>query len=980
MDNVIAPRDTTQEPEDDNDLIFKGLREDYPDLKDVDDDILVDTIHEGEFPDVKDQKEFTQMLHDAYVPKKTPLNFGAITPTEAPKPKGASVWGAVGKGIADMGHQIASSFASPIDAAAEYAHRGAFEKPVDELEAMPDYQGLIQRGYSPKIARHIMEQRIGTMQDLNASNEAEAELGKSKAVEGTATYLSTAASMGLAGALGAGGAVASGVESAISPLNVGLSESAMQTLASKGLAGAAKHAIEGAAGLMGYEAVKAAAEGKSAGEICDLTVYGTTNKAERSIGQSPAVQGALFGVSLPIAVKGVGKVLGKVVNTAQLIPRYIEQKVTRAAKAQIAALAAQADNFAEKFNADHLRTRYEDLARAHDGQPSTILAGRLIKDILGEDVLANASAESILKLAEKIKMQRRYIGIDPGMGSTRPIDRIVSPEGFMTIRDDLGMPEPDPLQVINMLAQEQMPGMLPPGVDPMNPPVGGMVTEGTLGREGRTLDLSPHVPQSGPLGALTEHNAPGPMNTQPMQDVGNLPSEAGGTSNIIPPAAPQFEGTWNAWEPQPQQDINAPEIDLTREYPFGATTGFSTEPRMIDLPSVPAEPRLDYRPLPDDPTGLPIERPTGTTPSGGATRNNPNVIMPSTKRGVDLGATKGLDATPPAKKSAIVPAAKEEPKKVETKKTGPAIQPSKDYSPTKVNKAEEAIRKNRSTLETAAKDFNLNEAEHQKLKERMGVKPEPAPKVAEPPKVDETTVENAKDYKASLHSVIRKSIGGRVWEVRTTKGPVTVDSQIFKNEEEATKELDRLIKHATPDEIEHNSQTIGNVKESILGGKKTVKEEKYLKRIKNVPQETTEPAPVEAPKKLPYNPPKENKAERGSTEWFTNTLEDLRHGYIDMPDAKMQKGDYASATPTPEELHNNLAHRRNKRTTAWHQAVASFSEMVAAKIEDPKIREEIEKASEHILTTRDSTKPTTTEEVKFADDLLDKVLKALKEK
>jgi len=597
-----AAADSTQEaPESDEDYIYQGLRKDHPDLADVDDDVLLQAVHDTEFSDINDYDVFKQALHDTYVPKKMPTaNFAAATDTSKTQqqPSGPAFGntGMLGEGLRQVGkfaNDLGTSawhnmVVDPIKGPAQaLGAAGAFgqtplNQSLDELESMPDYQELRKRGYGPKIAKHLVEQRASTMQDISGENTQALEHGKDVSVEGAATALSTAATMGTAGALGL---AAKGAGTAL-----GLSEEATQALTQKGLGKVVTHAIDGALGLSGYYAVKAAAEGKSASEIYDAGLHGDVPKDKQSLMNSPVTQGAAMGALLPVAAKPVwnaAKGLGRaVMSVGPGITRYVERQGSKAAAAQLQALTAQVDTFVNTFQSDWLRTRFEDFIRGYDGQPPTVAANALIQRVLGNDALENSTAESIQNLAEKIKTQRRYIGIEPGMGTMKPSDAPVPVTGMQTsqqaMQGMMQLPEPTPQQVIEMLSTPK-------------------------------LQMEPQHPYGDMGGGL----APEPMvNPQEsgMKNIGEFPGEqerAMGATPLSQDAGQperEFIGTFDTWAPKRE----LAETPMERiEPPYAPEEKGPMAP--LDLPTNPNEPVLSHKPLTSDSEPMQIDRGMPTT-------------------------------------------------------------------------------------------------------------------------------------------------------------------------------------------------------------------------------------------------------------------------------------------------------------------------------------------------------------------------------
>jgi hypothetical protein len=340
----------------------KGLREDYPDLAEFDDDVLVQAVRESDFSDV-DDSTFKEAMK-------------VYEPAQQPAPK-QNIFQQGAGFIKNMVGEIAQDYASAPAAIGRVVAENPLEKPLTEMEQI-GYKDLISRGYSPKIAQHVMKQRLSTQQEMAGEMQALGEEGQKLGSRGAAAYVSTGIGLG-----------------------------AEQALLSRGLGHLVKHATTGAIGFSGYEGIKAAGEGKPAGEVFDATLRG-------------AVGGAVLGVAIPSTV-GVGK---KMLRMAGAIPRAVEKAASAAAIAQRNALARQAEVFADKFNADWLRTRFSDLPIVQDpNAPAELLAATMLQRIAGQDVAESASEAAVARIAEKVRIQRANIAREPG-GFKPPSDPI----------------------------------------------------------------------------------------------------------------------------------------------------------------------------------------------------------------------------------------------------------------------------------------------------------------------------------------------------------------------------------------------------------------------------------------------------------------------------------------------------------------------------------------------------------------------------
>lgn len=508
----------------DEDYIHEGLVKDYPDMAELglEDDEFLDYIRRADFPEVKDDKQFQDILRRAYAPHR---------------PNILEVAGGVAKAVAGVGGEFAKSawqgakegFLGPAEAVGQLGAQG-FESSLDEMGKLT-YQDLLKRGYSPAIAEHVMKQRIDTQQGLAGELQQAGEKGQKAAIEGTTFHAGNAA---------------------FGAIDIGLSSGALAQLTKSGLGAAAKHALSGAAGFAVADMIHAAAEGKSASEIYDAGKEG----AGIGVFAGPA----MAYIAAPIA-KGFGKGIQMV---GQGITRYVEKKASMAAARQADALARQAEEFSEKFNADWLRTRFSDLPVVTDPAtglppdiPNTLVAANIIQQVLGQDVLENTSEQSLAKLAEKIRMQRAHIGIEPS-----PKMRVATPttsavpmqEGMQapmqTVMQEL--PEPTPREAIDALVLAAKPLPVQPHQGMQLPP-GGMAPEATA--QGRDQ----WARQPGQPPQLQHKEMDLQEQTNPAMDPGSLrgqtPYIEGATNK--PPNSEEFEvGGVSGKPPGPEDRIS----------------------------------------------------------------------------------------------------------------------------------------------------------------------------------------------------------------------------------------------------------------------------------------------------------------------------------------------------------------------------------------------------------------------------------------
>lgn len=375
--------------------ILKGLREDYPDLAEFDNDILIEAVRQADFEDM-DEETYLKALTQGY-----------------PEPQ-ESIGTTLKKLPGEIVSELKKDVVAPGVAAGKMAGLPALEKPLAELEAAPDFAALLERGFSPQIARHVMRQRIGTMESLASTLGEEAAAGKEATVRGAAAYGS-----------GALGGAAEGLP---------VAKTIIGTLL--------KHARAGAFGFGGYEGVKAAGEGKSAKEIMDVSM-----------------QAAGIGAIAGPAIIGIFGRIGKTIKTIGNIPRYMADGASVVEARLKQSLATSADQFAERFQGDWLRTRFGDLPILADPNADpNVIAATIIARVLGTDVAENTAESTLAKIGEKVAFQRRYARIDPSLS-----------EGVMRPAEPPPLPEMD---VLNMQAQQQQAIPMPlesPGAAISNP-------------------------------------------------------------------------------------------------------------------------------------------------------------------------------------------------------------------------------------------------------------------------------------------------------------------------------------------------------------------------------------------------------------------------------------------------------------------------------------------------------------------------------
>lgn len=529
------------------DKIFQGLREDYPELAEFDDDVLFDTVRQYEKEnglDLNDQ-EFRDSLTKAYAPE-------AYAPQPSLKDKALGFGKALAAGAKD-------AVMAPFDAAGTMAGAQAMEKPLAEMDSV-DYQDLLDRGYSAKIARHVMEQRAKTQQELAGTLQETAAAGQAQATEGAASYISTAAGLGLDAAV-------------------------LSKLSSKGLQWLAKRGIEGAAGFGGYEAIKAAGEEKPAGAIFDAALHG----AKVGLAMGPGLGLAGDRILKPIA--------GKAIQMMGAVPRYLEKASAQKAAALRAALATQADDFATKFNGDWMRTRFGDMlaqATAAGGPLDvTTLAGNIMRRVLGDDVLQNTSEGSLAKIGAKIKQQQLLVGLDPNLEPHKL--SIVPPV------------ESPPRLVLDKLIQETQGGLAPeparlggysPAVPSPNPATPTAIPAAPVGMEGVP------VPVAAPTEPIVPETRPGlPGGVPPSDDLQARPRSIGLHGGMAP--EPGVVGSFNPAEPaQTPLAPNAAAVPglesaLTSGDPSPAESGLLAQARdrKLALTSQQAPLVLDQRPI-----------------------------------------------------------------------------------------------------------------------------------------------------------------------------------------------------------------------------------------------------------------------------------------------------------------------------------------------------------------------------------------------
>jgi hypothetical protein len=571
----MDPATQDDKPETPDDYVLEGLRKDYPDMSDATDDDLFEAVRRADFSDTKDVNEYREALRRAYVPeamRKPSAWQGLKNAASNVKQLGAkqviknvshglaSAPAEMGKAIMGDVHAAGAGLGQSVAMGVDKMTGGGLEKPLNELESQ-SLQSLLARGYSPEVAQHVMKQRAETMGELAQGLQAEGAMGQENVGRGAAAL---------------GGAALAGVPgAALAEAGVGAAAARMglNTPVFKAIGHTAKHMLEGAAGFGGYEGAKAAAEGKPAGEIYNRTL-----------------QGSGLGAGMSLVLGPVFARAGKTVATIGSIPRYVEEGVQAAAAKQVQALATQADVFAERFQGDWLRTRFSDLPilQAPDADPNMI-AATIVSRVLGKDVAQNASEGAIAKLGDKIRTQRRFVGIDPSVEPPvhSEVDAIPAPEGLepaqtfpgvAQMSQALGPPPPlTPRQALDAVIQagefnqqlestkpfqglpaEATPNGIEPNpqgeyrpneAQPFTPPTGVQPVEGLQGvgapaaAPEQPLALEGVAPQAPPAGL--------PSMTQPVVPAGAPAIEP--RPAILPPAEPTAAPGAPVELPVPQQ-------------------------------------------------------------------------------------------------------------------------------------------------------------------------------------------------------------------------------------------------------------------------------------------------------------------------------------------------------------------------------------------------------------------------------------------
>src|SRR3972149_10846271 len=120
------------------DPVVEGLRKDFPELSDLKDQELLGGLKDAEFEDLSD-KEYRSALEDVY----------------GKMPRRRGVFEELGTGIQETGKEIAKE----IQAVGQLSSTmgAAAAAPAFKKAQLPEesYTSLIQRGYSPKVARNI---------------------------------------------------------------------------------------------------------------------------------------------------------------------------------------------------------------------------------------------------------------------------------------------------------------------------------------------------------------------------------------------------------------------------------------------------------------------------------------------------------------------------------------------------------------------------------------------------------------------------------------------------------------------------------------------------------------------------------------------------------------------------------------------------------------------------------------------------------
>ncbi|MBI4426561.1 MAG: hypothetical protein HY567_03200 [Candidatus Kerfeldbacteria bacterium] len=129
---------------------------------------------------------------------------------------------------------------------------------------------------------------------------------------------------------------------------------------------------------------------------------------------------------------------------------------------------------------------------------------------------------------------------------------------------------------------------------------------------------------------------------------------------------------------------------------------------------------------------------------------------------------------------------------------------------------------------------------------------------------------------------------------------------------------------------------------------------------------------------IQYNVPEESRFEAGTKDWLIDRVRDLRNGWVDMPDDRLKKEDYPG--PDSDELAELRfkAQSRNKRRVAWLTGVVSYADLAAETfIKDASMRRHVMDRAEALRKSVDPAQPTTDEQIREGDDILDLILAAL---
>lgn len=130
---------------------------------------------------------------------------------------------------------------------------------------------------------------------------------------------------------------------------------------------------------------------------------------------------------------------------------------------------------------------------------------------------------------------------------------------------------------------------------------------------------------------------------------------------------------------------------------------------------------------------------------------------------------------------------------------------------------------------------------------------------------------------------------------------------------------------------------------------------------------------------IEYQPQQENPHQPGSREWYGAVFDDLLNGYQDMPEQKMRPEDYPKDEANEVVINRYRAHRRNKRTVAWFNVVASCAELFAEQhVRDTTTRQRILDLSSTLRTSVNAQELTTDAQVSLGDSVINLCIDALR--